>query len=97
METERIKPTADGVKFKVRVQPRASRNQVVGWMADHLRIRLTAPPLEGEANDQLVSFLAQQLGVPRASIRLLAGRTSRSKVIEVKGLKVEDLTRSLNC
>ena len=97
METDRIRPTTDGVRFKVRVQPRASRNQVVGWMADYLNIRLTAPPLEGEANDQLVSFLAQQLGVPRASIQLLTGRASRSKVIEVKGLKAEDLARHLNC
>ena len=74
------------VTFAVRVQPRAKKNAVVGEMADALKLALTAPPVEGKANDACIAFLAELLAVPRSSITIAAGETSRNKVIRVSGV-----------
>ena len=74
------------VRFQVRVQPRASRNEVAGELGGALKIRLQAPPVDGAANEALVSFLADELGVPRRVVRIVAGTTSRSKTVEVDGI-----------
>ena len=79
-----IAPVPGGVRLRVRVQPRASRSECVGLIGGELKIRLAAPPVDGAANDALVRFLAQALGVPRATVVLAAGASSRSKVIEVR-------------
>lgn len=81
-----IKDGEKGVTFAVRVQPRAKKNAVVGEMGEALKIALTAPPVEGKANDACVAFLAELLAVPRSSITIAAGETSRSKVIRVSGV-----------
>lgn len=75
------------VSFRVRLQPRASRDEVVGLMQGALRIRLTAPPLEGRANRRLLEFLAKLLGLPKSQVQLLKGDKSRLKTIGVKGLR----------
>ena len=72
-----------GVRFAVRVQPRASRSEVAGLHGDALKVRLQAPPVDGAANAALVGFIAESLGVPRRAVRIVAGETSRSKVVEV--------------
>lgn len=90
-----ITPTATGVRLRVRVQPRASRNEVAGPHGDELRLRLTAAPVEGAANEALVRFLAETLGVARGSVRIVAGLSSRSKVVEVGALAVEEAARRL--
>lgn len=78
---------ADGrVRFEVRVQPRAARNEVVGVYGDAIKIRLSAPPVDGAANEELVIFLASIFAVPRRSVRILAGEASRSKVVEIDGV-----------
>ena len=78
---------ADGrVRFSVRVQPRASRNEVVGVHGDALKIRLSAPPVDGAANSALVEFLADVFALGRRDVRILAGETSRSKVVEIEGI-----------
>jgi uncharacterized protein len=82
---------ADGVRIRVRVVPRASRTELVGFHGDELRIRLTAPPVDGAANAALVSFLADRLAVPRSTVRLLSGETSRSKVVLIAGLEVDQV------
>ena len=79
-------PVAGGVRLRVRVQPRASRTEYAGLIGGELKIRLAAPPVDGAANDALVRFLAQLLGVPRAAVVLTAGASSRSKVIDVQGV-----------
>jgi uncharacterized protein (TIGR00251 family) len=79
------------VVFSVRVQPRASRDAVGGIWQGALRVRLTAPPVEGEANDALVRFLAERLNVPRSAVRLLAGQRSRTKRVAVRGTTVAHL------
>ena len=71
------------VRFDVRVQPRASRTAVGGAHGGALRVRLSAPPVDGAANDALVDALAGALGVPRRAVRIVAGATSRGKVVEV--------------
>jgi len=68
------------------VQPRASRDEVSGVHGDALKIRLAAPPVDGAANDALVNFLAALFAVPRRSVRILAGESSRSKLIEIDGV-----------
>jgi hypothetical protein len=68
------------------VQPRASRDEVSGVYGDALKIRLAASPVDGAANDALVKFLAALFAVPRRAVRILAGESSRSKLIEIDGV-----------
>jgi uncharacterized protein (TIGR00251 family) len=83
-------------RLAVRVVPRASREEVVGFdEAGRLRVRLTAPPVEGEANRALLRFVARKLGVPRTRVTLVKGASSRTKWIEVEGLEEEELRRRL--
>lgn len=84
--TLEVSVTAGGaVRFAVRVQPRASRTEVAGMHGSALKVRLQAPPVEGAANEALVAFLADSLGVPRRNVSVVAGPASRSKVVEVMG------------
>jgi uncharacterized protein (TIGR00251 family) len=82
-----------GTRIALRIQPRASRTEVVGLYGDALRVRVAAPPVDDAANEALVRFLADRLGVARAALTLAAGRTGRAKVVLVEGLspvQVED-------
>jgi len=85
-----ISATATGVRLRIRVQPRASRNEVAGPHGDELRLRLTAPPVEGAANEALVRFLAETLRVARGSVTIVSGLSGRSKIVEVGALTVEE-------
>ena len=84
---------AEAVRFRVRVQPRASANEIVGIHDGALRVRLHAPPVDGAANDALVDFLAEQLAVPRRSVRIVTGESSRLKTVEVAGVAPSDVER----
>jgi uncharacterized protein (TIGR00251 family) len=81
-----IRESAEGVSFAIRVQPRASRNKIAGEMGDAVKIALTAPPVEGKANEACTEFLAKLLGVARSSVTIAAGETGRNKVIRVAGV-----------
>ena len=83
----------DVVRFAVRVQPRASRSEVIGVHGKALRVRLSAPPVNGAANEALVELLSDVLGVPRRAIRIHSGHAARSKVIEVEGVSAESVRR----
>ncbi len=83
------------MRFTVRVQPRASRNEVAGSYGDGIKIRLTAPPVEGAANAALIAFLSRALDVSRSEIRITRGERSRSKVIEVIGIDSDHLQDKL--
>ena len=74
------------LRFAVRVQPRASRSAIEGVHGDALKVRLSAPPVDGAANEALVELLARALGISRRDVRVVAGATSRAKVIEVEGV-----------
>lgn len=90
----RIVPTATGVRVSIRVQPRASANEIAGVQGDALRIRLTAPAVEGAANEALLEFLAGTFGIARRDITIVAGSSSRSKIVELTGI-TEDRVRGL--
>jgi len=91
----RISEIAEGVRLEVKVQPRSSRNQVVGEQNGVLKIKLTAPPVDGEANSALVAFLASSLKVPRQDISILRGETSRNKLVEINGISSGELMKKL--
>jgi len=84
-----LRATGTDVRLTLHIQPRASRTEVVGPHGEALKIRLAAPPVDGAANEALVGFLAEQLGVVRAAIILAAGSTGRRKVVVVKGVGTE--------
>ncbi len=83
-------------RINLRVQPRASRDEISGWLdADALRVRVTAPPEDGKANAAVVKLLARQLGVARSDVEIVSGRTSRNKVVEVAGLSADEIRQML--
>ena len=75
----------DGLVVHLRVQPRASKNQLDGVVGDRLRVRLTAPPLEGEANKACAAFVAELAGVAKSKVTMLTGQKSREKSFHVSG------------
>lgn len=75
-----------GVTLLVLVQPRASRSKIVGEHDGRLKIQLAAPPVEGEANAELLKVLAKQLGVPKGRICLVSGERGRRKALEIDGI-----------
>jgi uncharacterized protein (TIGR00251 family) len=81
------------VRFTVRVQPRASRSAVDGRYGDALKVRISSPPVDGAANDALIDVLAKALDVPRRSVRIVAGATSRMKIVEVDGVSGAQVMR----
>ena len=83
--------TAAGVTFAIKVQPRARRNAVVGELGSAVKIALTAPPVDGRANQACIEFLAELLSLPRSAIEIVSGQSSRSKVIRVAGISVQQL------
>lgn len=91
----KIEESSSGVRFRVRAQPRASKTELAGPHGDSIRIRLAAPPVDGEANDELVRFLAKLLGVARASVSIVSGETGRDKLVEVSGTRVADVRDAL--
>jgi hypothetical protein len=84
-----------GVIVAVRVQPRASRDEVAGEMNGALKIRLRAPAVENRANEALVEFLALLLKTPKSAVRILAGDRSRTKRLEIRGVTREQVLRLL--
>ena len=93
-----MKQTArpEGALLSVRVQPRARQDEVVGWQGDALRVRVTAPPIDGRANDAVVVLLAEAFRVPRSSIELVSGATSRTKLFRFAARSLDDLHARLD-
>ncbi len=75
--------------FAVRVQPRASRSGVAGELDGALKIRLAAPPVDGEANEELIRVLAKLFDMPRAQIAIASGQTSKNKLIHIAGMSAD--------
>ncbi len=76
----------DGVTLRLHIQPGAKKTEVVGLHGEALKIRLAAPPVDGKANACLVGFLAERLGVAKASVRLVSGESSRAKRVRIDGI-----------
>ncbi len=81
-----FKTTSEGVTINVRVQPRSSRKGI-DVVDDGIKVRLTAPPVEGAANEQLIEILSESLGIRKSSFRIIKGLSSRNKVVEIRGVK----------
>ena len=90
-----IRETPTGATFTVKVHPRARKNAITGEVGDAFKLALTAPPIEGRANEACIKFLAEVLGVPRSSVTIAAGETSRQKLIRVAGLSADEVRRRL--
>lgn len=79
-----------GIALAIRVTPRAKRNEIVDVLADDtVKIRLTAPPVEGKANKALVEFLSEVMGVPKSRIEIVAGATGRDKLVSIVDMETE--------
>lgn len=90
-----IEVNPEGITFAVKLHPRARKNAVTGEMGDALKLSLTAPPVEGKANAACIEFLATLLKVPRSSVTIASGLSSRRKVIRVLGLSPDELQKRL--
>lgn len=91
----RLEQRDGAVRIPVRAQPRASRDEIVGEYGGALKVRLAAPPVEGEANRALTKLLAKRIGVPRSAVSVVAGETGRNKVVEVAGVDVAAVRQAL--
>jgi uncharacterized protein (TIGR00251 family) len=87
--------TSAGVTFAVKVHPRAKKNAITGELGIALKLSLTSPPVEGRANEACIEFFANLLNVPRSSVTIASGQTSRQKVIRISGLSAEELRRRI--
>lgn len=88
-----LKEQAGAVVVLVRVQPRASRNAVEGVHGGALKVRLTAPPADGRANQACCRLLADQLKIPLSAVRILGGERSRTKRVELRGVTAEEVRK----
>jgi len=84
-----------GVRFTVKVHPRAKKNAITGELGDALKVSLTTPPVEGRANEACIEFFAKLLRVPRSSVTIASGRSGRNKVIRVEGVTAEYIQERL--
>ena len=90
-----INDSPSGATFAVKVHPRAKKNGITGHIGDALKVALTAPPVEGRANEACIDFFAKVLDVPRSSVTIAAGQNSRGKVIRVGGLTAQQVRQRL--
>jgi uncharacterized protein (TIGR00251 family) len=90
-----IQNSPTGATFAVKVHPRAKKNAITGEVGGALKLALTAPPVDGKANEACIDFFAKLLKVPRSSVTIAAGQTSRHKVISVAGLSAEEVRQYL--
>jgi uncharacterized protein (TIGR00251 family) len=86
-----IQEDDNSVTFEVRVAPRASRNAIIGVHEGALKVALTAPPVEGAANDALRKLIAKTLGVPKSNITIIRGERARTKLLRIQGVTAEAL------
>ena len=88
--------TSTGVTFAIKVHPHAKKNAITGELGDTLKLSLTAPASDDRANQAWIEFLANLLKVPRSSVTIASGQTSRRKVIHVAGLAAEEVRKALS-
>ena len=90
-----IREDSTGASFAIRVHPRARNNVVTGELGDALKVSLTAPPVEGKANEACIEFFANLLKVPRSSVTIASGLTSRNKVVRIACLSGKEVEQRL--
>lgn len=90
-----IDESARGVMFAVKIHPRAKKNAVTGKVGDALKVSLTAPPVDGKANEACIEFLAKLLKAPRSSVTIASGQNRRTKIIRVVGLSPDEIRKRI--
>lgn len=90
-----LRVQSDGVLLSIKLQPRASADEIGEPLGNELRIKVTAPPVDSAANEALVHFLAESLDCARNQVELVRGHTSRHKVVKLHGLSLEDVLRRI--
>jgi len=90
METPKIRDVIDGVTFSIRVQPRSSKNEIIGVESGSLKIKLTSPPVENAANRQCIKVISKWLDVSRSRVQIISGLKSRNKKIKINGMGEND-------
>jgi uncharacterized protein (TIGR00251 family) len=91
-----VRDTPHGAQFALRVQPRASRNAIAGTIGDAVKLAITAPPVDGKANEAVVKYLADLFGVPKSNVVIVSGETGRNKLIAIRGMRAEQVLKALN-
>ena len=82
------KKTKDGITIEVKVEPRSSRKQITGIMDNSvLKVKLTAPPVDGSANEQLIELISESTGIKKSQIRIIRGHTSKRKLVGITGVE----------
>lgn len=90
-----VSDAGGAVVFSVKVVTRANKNEIVGLEADTIKVRLSAPPVEGRANEALIRFLADEFNVARTSVEIVSGHTSHRKRVRVRGIRPDRVERIL--
>ena len=90
-----LREQADGVLLSVKLQPRASKNEIAPPLGDELKIKVTAPPVDAAANEALIELLAEKLGCARGRIELVRGHKSRHKTLKLHGFTPEEVMKNL--
>ena len=90
-----LKDWANGCTLSVRLQPRASRNEICGEMGDALKIKVTAPPVDSAANSLLVEYMANLLHISKGSVQILKGHTSRNKILQISGVSTSEFLNKI--
>ena len=91
-----LRAQPDGTLLSVKLQPRASANEICAPLGNELKIKVTAPPVDAAANEALVKFLAKKLDCSRGRVELIRGHTSRHKTIKLHGFKPEDILQKFS-
>ena len=90
-----LKDCANGCTLSVRLQPRASRNEICGEMGDALKIKVTAPPVDSASNSLLVEYMADLLHISKGSVQILKGHTSRNKILQISGVSASEFLNKI--
>jgi uncharacterized protein (TIGR00251 family) len=88
--------TETGICLAVKLQPRGSKNEIGPSQGSEIKIKVTAPPVEGAANEGLIRFLAETLGCARSAVRIVRGQSSRHKTVAVAGVNAAQVRAKLN-
>ena len=96
MEKFTVRESSGAVTLAIKVSPRSKKNAIVGTVGGALKVSLAAPPVDGKANEACIEFFAKLLKVPRSSVTIAAGQTSRNKVIRIVGLTAEEVKTRLS-
>ena len=90
-----VRDTAKGAQFALRVQPRASRTAFVGVLGDAVKLAITAPPVDGKANQAVIDYLSDVFHVAKGNVTIVSGETGRNKLIAIRGVTAEQVRKVL--